>query len=78
MRPTLVVAAVLAATPAAAQELTEKTFDWWYRYIVPKESELTWRKIGWRGTLREAWTDAQKQDKPLLFWAMNGHPLGCT
>ena len=78
MRAIFLVAAVLAATPVAAQELTEKTFDTWYTYIIPKESELTWRKIGWRGTLGEAWSEAQKKDKPILFWAMNGHPLGCT
>jgi hypothetical protein len=78
MRPVLLAAAVLATTPASAQELTQKTFDTWYKYIIPKESELTWRKIGWRPTLGEAWIEAQKQDKPILFWAMNGHPLGCT
>jgi hypothetical protein len=78
MRPTLLVAAVLATTPAPAQELTDKTFDSWYRYIIPKESELTWRRIGWRATLGEAWVEARKKDKPILFWAMNGHPLGCT
>jgi hypothetical protein len=78
MRPVLLVATLLAATPASAQELTEKTFDTWYNYIIPKESELTWSKIGWRGTLGEAWIEAHHQDKPILFWAMNGHPLGCT
>ena len=78
MSPVLLVAAVLAAGPASAPELTEKTFDSWYRYILPKESELTWRRIGWRGTLGQAWIEAHKKDKPILFWAMNGHPLGCT
>jgi hypothetical protein len=78
MKRTLVIAALLAATPASAQDLIEKNFDSWYRYILPRESELTWRRIGWRGTLGEACIDARKKHKPILFWAMNGHPLGCT
>ena len=75
----LVLAASLgAALPALGQELTEKTLDSWYSYIVPKPNELTWRQIGWRPTLGEAWREACAKNKPILFWAMNGHPLGCT
>jgi hypothetical protein len=22
--------------------------------------------------------EAQEKDRPILLWAMNGHPLGCT
>jgi hypothetical protein len=74
----LVAAALLAASLLTAQEPKEETFDKWYSFILPKKSELTWRRIGWRGTLREAWIEARQKDMPILLWAMNGHPLGCT
>lgn len=74
----LLAAALWASTPLAAQELNDDTFDKWYAFILPKESELSWRKIGWRETLGEAWLEAQQKDMPILLWAMNGHPCGCT
>jgi hypothetical protein len=73
-----IAAVLLAASSLAAQELNEKTFDTWYAFILPKTSELAWRAIGWRGTLGEAWLEARTKDLPILFWAMNGHPCGCT
>jgi hypothetical protein len=74
----LVAAALLAASSLAAQGLKDETFDTWYSYILPKESELAWRRVGWRGTLGEARLEAQEKDMPILLWAMNGHPCGCT
>ena len=74
----LIAAALLASSSLAAQELKQETFDTWYSYILPKTSELAWRTIGWRGTLGEAWLEAREKDMPILFWAMNGHPCGCT
>jgi hypothetical protein len=77
-RIALMTAALLAASSLAAQELKDGTFDTWYSYILPKRNELVWRTIGWRETLGEAWLEAQKKDMPILLWAMNGHPCGCT
>ena len=74
----LIAAALLAASSLTTQELKEETFDTWYTSILPNKSELTWRTIGWRGTLGEAWLEARQKDRPILLWAMNGHPLGCT
>jgi hypothetical protein len=74
----LMAVALLAALPLTAQELHEETFDTWYSFILPKKSELAWRTIGWRETLGKAWLEAQKKERPILLWAMNGHPLGCT
>jgi hypothetical protein len=74
----LIAAALLASSSLAAQELRQETFDTWYSYILPKTSELTWRTIGWRGTLGEAWLEAREKGMPILLWAMNGHPCGCT
>ena len=57
------------------------TDDNWERLrdeIVPTREELRWRAIAWRPSVWEGVLDAQKEDKPVLLWAMNGHPLACT
>lgn len=42
------------------------------------DAKPAWRKIAWRTTLGEAIVEASRDKKPILLWAMNGHPLGCT
>lgn len=61
-----------ADTPSRAE------LDKWLAYVLPKPDELAWRKIPWRYELGTALVQAKQQDKPVLLWAMNGHPLGCT
>ncbi len=63
---------------AAAPDLNEGTFAKWRDYIRPSERELRWLKIPWRAAVWPAVLEAQQTDKPLLIWAMNGHPLACT
>lgn len=46
--------------------------------VVPTEEELRWRAIPWRATLRDGLSDGAAAGKPVLLWAMNGHPLGST
>jgi hypothetical protein len=48
------------------------------RRVVPGSDELAWRAIPWRATLRAGLQDATEERKPVLLWAMNGHPLGTT
>lgn len=62
----------------AAQEPAEDRFGKLFRSILPREEELAWQKIPWRSELGAAVEEAHRQDKPILFWAMNGHPLACT
>ena len=69
---------LLAATPVAAQQLNESNFDTVLRAVRPAEAELAWQKIGWQPTLWHAVIEAHKAKKPILLWAMNGHPLGHT
>ena len=74
---------LLATLPAAAQELTGDTlpqwgFEKWFSHVVPGEEELQWRRIPWRATFWDAVIEAQDKDRPILLWAMNGHPLACT
>ncbi len=46
--------------------------------ILPDESELRWKDVDWRVSLADGIRDAQAAKKPILLWAMNGHPLGCV
>ncbi len=53
-------------------------FDSWRGHILPVAEELRWETIPWHQTFGGGLLDANKRQKPLLFYAMNGHPLGCT
>ncbi len=61
-----------------AQDLSDKTYEELKNSILPKPSDVEWTRIPWRATYWEGVLDAQKADKPILLWAMNGNPLGCT
>lgn len=88
--PALLLALCLLSTanPGPAQstqrisgqslELSDKTFATVRDGILPTGGESTWRKIGWLPDLRSALKEANTLDKPVLLWAMNGHPLGCV
>ena len=36
------------------------------------------RGLAWFPTFNEGVAEAQKAEKPILLWVMNGHPLACT
>ena len=72
----LAVVLLVAAEPTA--ELNDKTFAQWRDRIRPKTEEKCFETVHWLPTFWEAVIAAQKQDKPILLWAMNGHPLACT
>ena len=46
--------------------------------ILPRAEEERWLDVGWRPAFWDAVVEAQERRKPILLWAMNGHPLGCT
>jgi hypothetical protein len=72
--------AVTTSTLAGQKDakLTESTLAEWRAAILPSAEELAWRKIPWRSELHTALVDGHVADKPILLWAMNGHPLGCV
>lgn len=70
----LVVLAGLADMP----ELNDQTYAKWRDHIRAKPTELSWEEVPWRTTFWEAVIEAQQKEKPILMWAMNGHPLACT
>jgi len=82
---TLTLAAALALSrpiaggddPIAARAHAE-TFDAIVEHVLPDDSELAWSEIPWRPTLAMGMRDGARLEKPVLVWAMNGHPLGST
>ena len=57
---------------SAAQSLEEKM-----RAVLPSKDEDRWLEIDWHTNIAEARQEAERQNKPLLLWVMNGNPLGC-
>lgn len=50
----------------------------WVAFLTPAADEVAHESIPWLPTFGEGVLAAEERDAPLLFWAMNGHPLGCT
>ena len=77
-RLVIVFAFICVASTTFAEELTEDNYAKWRDYTLPKASEERWRNIPWFPTFNEGVAEAQKAEKPILLWVMNGHPLACT
>ena len=59
-------------------ELSDSNYGAWRDHILPAKSELGYDKIPWLLTFKDGILEADKLQRPLLLWTMNGHPLGCT
>ena len=73
---TLVVALAGADGPPAG--LNDQTFASWRDRIRPQAAERCFETVPWLPTFWDGVMTAQKEDRPILLWAMNGHPLACT
>lgn len=71
----LPVAVAGAADEFQENELTDANYEKWRDHVLPRDWELSYRKIPWRTSYWEAVVEAQAKDKPILLWTMNGHPL---
>lgn len=74
----LVLVLICCTVKEQSFQLDDKTYTMWQNFIKPTTEELAWTKISWRSTFYDGLVDADQLQKPVLFWAMNGHPLGCT
>lgn len=76
----LFVALLLLPSLSTAQDavLNGDTFKAWRKFIVPGADERRDEQIDWAPSLADGLKRAHAQEKPLLLWVMNGHPLGCT
>ena len=70
-------AALFLAT-APAKELTDANYAETRRLVLPSPEEVAYREIPWKAALWDAIVEARDTDRPILLWAMNGHPLACT
>jgi len=59
-------------------EITKANLDEWIKFVRPSGEELGWRQVRWHSSLSEAAEEAKKLQRPILLWAMNGHPCGET
>ncbi len=83
---TFTTAALAASAGSAADAPPDKLqqpqrsaeYARWRDYLLPSASEQSHRTIPWRASVLHGLIDAQKQDKPILLFLMNGHPLGCS
>jgi hypothetical protein len=67
-----------AALLAQAPQPSDADVTQLLTFIRPKSEELVFEKCDWKPTFWEAVVDGQKLNKPILLWAMNGHPMACT
>ena len=76
----VLAAATVTAAPTKVQApaLTAETYGHWQGLIRPSVDDLRFEEVPWRPSLSAAMREAQAADKPVLLWAMNGHPLGCV
>jgi|TARA_B110000263_G_scaffold181024_1_gene158571 hypothetical protein len=65
----------VAADDFQEGELTQANYTKWREHVLPRNWELSYRKIPWRMSFWDAVIEAQAREKPILLWAMNGHPL---
>ncbi|MFT4649230.1 MAG: hypothetical protein ACI87O_002460 [Planctomycetota bacterium] len=76
---TLALTVIVSLLPSQEpKSLAPENLDSILAQILPDESELLWKDVDWRVSLADGIADAQVAKKPILLWAMNGHPLGCV
>lgn len=62
----------------ALLELEPAQLEAWREHVRPDAAELAFEALPWIPSFSEGLERADEEGRPLLFWAMNGHPLGCT
>jgi hypothetical protein len=78
MRSRLALLILPLSLVAAAADRPSDPFRGVREAVLPDAGEDRWATIPWRTSLWEARQEAARQDKPILLWEMDGHPLGCT
>jgi hypothetical protein len=76
MLHTIILASI--ATLGQVPVLDEQSLGHWRDYVRPSAKEESYLEIPWRESFYIAINEARETARPILLWAMNGHPLGCT
>jgi len=66
------------AREVALPELAVPDLSAWRELLRPEPEELGFESICWEPSLGAGLARAAEQNRPLLLWVMNGHPLGAT
>ncbi len=76
----MVAIAILVASLVnlQADDPTATNFASLLKFIQPDAKEQAYKEISWRNEFWPAVLEAKRLGRPILFWTMNGHPLGCT
>ncbi|MFT5124515.1 MAG: hypothetical protein ACI9TH_004957 [Kiritimatiellia bacterium] len=61
-----------------APEITEANFKQWMTFIKPSAADLKWTRIRWHKELSVAKQEAERLQRPILLFTMNGNPCGET
>jgi len=69
------MSAALIVALLLGQTVTDRNYDELRAQIVPSAEERRWLEIPWHVTLGAAVAEARRLDRPVLLYAMNGHPL---
>ncbi len=62
----------------ATKTLPAAQFKALHAAVAPAGEGERWAEIPWEAELPAARQRAARENKPLLIWLMDGHPLGCT
>ncbi|NBR05111.1 MAG: hypothetical protein EBT92_04995 [Planctomycetes bacterium] len=62
----------------ASEPVKPEQFGKLHSLIKPNAGEEKFMEIPWMIDLWEARKKAASEDKPILLWEMDGHPLGCV
>ena len=74
----LLASLVLGLAQDGPPVLDDKNLKQWMEFVVPTPEDAAWERLGWRVELASAAAEAKALQRPVLLWAMNGHPCGLT
>ncbi len=58
--------------------ITDQELEAGMRYVEPTPGELQFEQLPWFADLSAGLGAAQRDEKPLILWVMNGNPLACN
>ncbi len=67
-------AVAVAALPLAAEDALDQKLA----RVLPRAGEEDWMAVGWHHDLLAARDEAERTNKPVFMWLMDGNPLGGT
>ena len=62
----------------SSEPIKPEQFNKLHSIIKPNSDEEKFMQIPWMIDLGEARKKAASEDRPILLWEMDGHPLGCV